>query len=164
MGIVDYKEADILDRRWWNRWRLLVTELANQEDIKVLSEVLKFHLACVSNSGLTEDSFTNAQKSAREVYEEIQGLYRPWATASSKVKAISEDESWKSAWKHFFGWEMGDKEGLRKWREDRKKRQEKYAEQEAAEAQAIIDRQAEIVRRRQAVAERRRATAARRKT
>ena len=164
MGIVDYKEADILDRRWWNRWRLLVTELANQEDIKVLSEVLKFHLACVSNSGLTEDSFKNAQKSAREVYEEIQGLYRPWATSSSKVKAISEDDSWKAAWKHFFGWEMGDKEGLQKWREDYKEVTEKIANQKAAKAQEQIDSAAEIARRRQAVAERRRATAARRKT
>ena len=157
LGIIDYREADVLDRKWWRRWRLLVSELADQNDIKVLTELLRFHLACVSNSGLTEDSFKSAQDSAKEIYEQIQGIYKPWSTASSRIGAMTEDESIRAAWKHFMGFEMGDEEGLEEWRKDIKSASEVYEAKKQKEAEKAINETKEIARRRKAVAERRRA-------
>lgn len=157
LGIIDYKEADVLDRKWWQRWRLLVSELADQNDIKVLTELLKFHLACVSNSGLTEDSFKSAQDSAKEIYEQIQGIYKPWATASSRIKTLTEDESTREAWKHFMGFEMGDEEGLAEWQKDFEEKTKVYEDKKQEEAEKAENEAKEIVRRRKAVAERRRA-------
>ena len=134
-----------------------MSELADQDDIKVLTELLKFHLACVSNSGLSEDSFKSAQDSAKEIYEEIKGIYKPWNTVKAKVKTLTEDESTREAWKHFFGYEMGDEEGERKWREELDRATEEYEKKEKEAAQAAIDEEQEIARRRKAVAERRRA-------
>ena len=48
-GIIDYREADVLDRRWWRRWRMLINEMATQSDKELLPFALEGeYIACGS--------------------------------------------------------------------------------------------------------------------
>lgn len=120
-GVIDYREANILDRRWWRRWRILVTEMASQDNATLRKSLYDYHLALVANSGLTDDSFKQMQTSAREDFEELISSVRPWESSSKDSRNDGIVEEFRRDWKEFAGWDLDDKEALAKWEEDYKK-------------------------------------------
>jgi hypothetical protein len=117
-GVVDYREADIVDRKWWRRWRLLLNEMMSQEDRDLMEHLYSYHLALVSNSGLTEDSFKSTQQSARDNFEDIAGGLRPWIGKTKEDRALSAKEEMKEDWKNFFGWDLDDPEAYETWKKE----------------------------------------------
>ena len=98
-GTIDYREADIMDYKWWRRWRMLLNEMTAQSDRVLIEHLYSYHLALVSNSGLTDDSFKSIQASARENFEELINVLRPWATKATFSNPKDELISgWKQVW------------------------------------------------------------------
>lgn len=114
-----------MDRGWWMRWRLLLNEMMSQEDRTLMEHLYSYHLALVSNSGLTEESFKSTQKSARENFEEITGELRPWAGRTKGERSGREKDQMSEDWKEFFGWDMNDPQQLESWRKEMKELMEK---------------------------------------
>jgi hypothetical protein len=130
-GIVDYREADILDRGWWRRWRILLNEMTSQADKELIEHLYSYHLALVSNSGLTEDSFKSTQKSARNNFEELMSAARPWTGRSVEERLDQESDQIKEDWKYFFGWDMDNPGEVSAYIKEREEMAKKHAEEEA---------------------------------
>lgn len=160
-NVIDYSEADLFDKSWWRRWRVLVTGMSNLDTIEVLKPLFEYQLSLVANSGLTDDSFKRAQEQAKENFEDIVGAMRPWEGRTKEGRLQTMEEEFKKDWQAIFGWDIDDKEKLAKYWEDRKadeirhsEEQEKEIAAEAAEKQKRIDLQ-ERLRQRRALANRR---------
>ena len=130
-GIIDYREADVLDRRWWRRWRMLINEMATQSDKELLHQLYLYHLALVSNSGLTEESFKSTQQSARDNFEEFVAKVRPWLGRSKEERSKQEGEQFKEDWKQVFGWDLDDREAYDEWEKGMRELERKGAEHSA---------------------------------
>ena len=154
-GIIDYRDADIVDRRWWQRWRILVNEMTSQADKELLEHLYSYHLALVSNSGLTEDSFKSTQQSARENFNDLIGILRPWSGRTKTERHSNEYEQFKEDWQRLVGWDISDPKLLKKWEEDMKDLAAKSEMKHEKAAQVEIDREASFVRAQARVRERR---------
>lgn len=111
-GTIDFSQARLLDPDWWRRCLILLNGVAAEDDIATYQTIYRYHLALVGNSGLSEDSFRDVQDRARDAFNDLMQLYRPW---SSKVKAsheIREEEAQqlREAYKQAFGFDVNDTE------------------------------------------------------
>jgi hypothetical protein len=52
--------------------------LEHQHEEQAVRTVFDLQCALVANGSLTENSFTAAKQSARECFEDLMGLWRPW--------------------------------------------------------------------------------------
>lgn len=154
-GIIDYRDADIMDRKWWQRWRILVNEMTSQADKELLEHLYAYHLALVSNSGLSEDSFKSTQDSARENFDDLVGTLRPWVGRTKTDRHQNEYEQFKANWQRLVGWDVSDPKLLKEWQENAKSLAAKAELKRENEAQAEIDREANFVRAKERVRERR---------
>jgi len=130
-SVIDYREADILDQGWWRRWRILLNEMTSQADKELLEQLYSYHLALISNSGLTQDSFKSTQKSARDNFEGLMSAARPWTGHSVEDRLGLEREQIKEDWKYFFGWDMDDPSKVSAYVKEREKMAKEFAEEEA---------------------------------
>ena len=117
-GVIDYREADILDRRWWRKWRILVTEMSQEDDAKLKNKLYDYHLALVANSGLTEDSFKSVQESARNTFEEIIGTIRPWEGRSADQRAQTERDQFRDTFLALGGPDIDDEAAMKDYWEE----------------------------------------------
>ena len=154
-GIIDYREADVLDRRWWRRWRMLINEMATQADKELLHQLYLYHLALVSNSGLTEESFKSTQQSARDNFEEFVAKVRPWLGRSKEERSKQEGEQFKEDWKQVFGWDLDDKEAYDEWEKDMRELERKGDEHSANIEQEAYDREKRFTDAKERIRERR---------
>lgn len=154
-GIIDYREADVLDRRWWRRWRMLINEMATQSDKELLHQLYLYHLALVSNSGLTEESFKSTQQSARDNFEEFVAKVRPWLGRSREERGKTEGEQMKEDWKQVFGWDLDDKEAYDKWEKGMRALEEKGAQHSVNVMQEAHDREQRFTDAKERIRERR---------
>jgi len=115
LGIIDYREADILDRGWWRKWRMLVGEVATKDNAELLRDLYTYHLALVANSGLSEDSFKSVQESARTNLEQLIAVKRPWEEAEKTDIISSEVSQFKEDFKRFFDIDLDDEEQKEKY-------------------------------------------------
>jgi len=143
-SVIDYREADILDRGWWRRWRILLNEMTSQADKELLEQLYSYHLALISNSGLTEDSFKSTQKSARDNFEELMASARPWTGRSIDERLGPERDQIKEDWEYFFGWDMDDPVEVSAYVKEKEKMAKEYAEEEARKASGEDDEQARM--------------------
>ena len=130
-----------MDRRWWRRWRMLINEMATQSDKELLHQLYLYHLALVSNSGLTEESFKSTQQSARDNFEEFVAKVRPWLGRSKEERSKQEGEQMKEDWKEVFGWDLDDKEAYDSWEKKMRELEEKGSNYQNELAQEQEDRE-----------------------
>lgn len=81
-----------------------------------MEHLYSYHLALVSNSGLTDDSFKSTQESARSNFKDISSSLRPWRDEAKE--AYAERDQINEDWKKFFGWDMEDPVALKKWQDE----------------------------------------------
>lgn len=93
--MIDYRKARILDSKWWRHLRVCSEALERQGRATLLSAALQHHLALVSNSGLTEESFEKSQEAAKEGYYNLVGAVRPWEGRSYVERQQQEAKSWR---------------------------------------------------------------------
>ena len=144
-----------MDRKWWQRWRILVNEMTSQADKELLEHLYAYHLALVSNSGLSEDSFKSTQDRARENFDDLVGTLRPWAGRTKTDRHQHEYEQFKADWQRLVGWDVSDPKLVKEWEEDVKVSVAEAKLKREKESQAEIDREDNFVRAKERVRERR---------
>lgn len=162
-GVIDYHEANVLDPAWWRRHRILLNGLAYEDDMRTQDAMLRFHLALVGNSGLTEESFKTAQSNAKDTLYDYLNLLKPWEILSSSAQKQAEVSRLKQAYIRAYGdpsdpqWQAEQEEALREWKEARIARlaasednvMTRLAERRQAHLQEMRERQNKIKNRRQ---------------
>lgn len=82
-GLVDFRQARLLDIGWWRRVNILRNALQDADDLEMLKAAYAFPLALLGNSSLTPESFKGAQTTAKENFNEILNSLRPWDAKTS---------------------------------------------------------------------------------
>ena len=129
--------------------------MATQSDKELLHQLYLYHLALVSNSGLTEESFKSTQQSARDNFEEFVAKVRPWLGRSKEERSKQEGEQFKEDWKQVFGWDLDDKEAYDEWEKSMRELERKGAEHSANIEQEAYDREKRFTDARERIRERR---------
>lgn len=96
-GIVDFKEARLLDRKWWLRLNWLLEEVETQECRKLLE--LKFNQHASALNYLAGNSFDHHWKHLNDLHEKWIALTFPWIKTRNSSSA---DES-VNLWKKYIG-------------------------------------------------------------
>ena len=110
LGVVDFSQASAAGEAWWRRTNALLDDLADREDKDLLIEAYKYHLALISNSDLTDDSFNRAKKGALDTFVEIFNLAHPWETTSTRKMRQDQMLKLREAYKQVFGGDPSDPE------------------------------------------------------
>ena len=131
-GTVDFRDARVLDTAWWRRLKLLLGGVQREYDAEILTALFNYDLALVANSGLSEDSFKAVQKSAKDAFEKLHAVYRPWLDFDEYAVRMSEAEQHREAYKALIG-DLEDPEYLA---ERNRARMEAKAEEDAAAKKA----------------------------
>ena len=102
-GVIDFSKARPSDSQWWRRTTILLDAIGKDDDEKIFRDVYNFHLALVSNSGLTEESFKQEQEKAREVFYDLTGVLRPWDGLNSEERKAREFSDLRQEYVRRFG-------------------------------------------------------------
>ena len=128
-GIIDFREARLLDPKWWNRCYVLFREMVRGDDMQLQRGILDFHLALVGASGLSDDGFRSAQERAREAIFDMMGLVRPWEGMGYAERKKREHEGLLNDYIREFGdprdpvFKQKEAEALAAWKEQIASRQ-----------------------------------------
>jgi hypothetical protein len=109
-GLIDFRQAELLDPDWWRRYNIMIAGMSRDDDFDLQTKVMDFHLALVSNSGLTEDSFKSSQANARETFYDIIAVTRPWEMGSKDQRQEKLLNDSYDAYKAAFGEDLRDPE------------------------------------------------------
>lgn len=116
-GIINFREARLHDPDWWRHCQLLIRGMVWEDDLKLQRSVFDFHLALVSNSGLTEESFKQSQKHAKDAFYNILGLLRPWEGTTPEARQKQEIDALKQAYHEAFGESLDNPEFIQREKE-----------------------------------------------
>jgi|TARA_R110000824_G_scaffold29652_12_gene98503 hypothetical protein len=125
LGVINYAEAQILEKGWWRKWRLLIGQMAQEDNATLLRDLYSYHLALVANSGISPDSFKSVQESAKDNLDQIVAARRPWAAQDKSDRLEDEVAQSKEDWKYFFDIDLNDEEQRSKYLEELDKQAEK---------------------------------------
>jgi hypothetical protein len=114
-GVVDYSKADIRSVAWWQNWRLRLKGVERKNRREVLHNAYEFQLALVSSNRISADDFSKLQRKAKELFEDIDGAYRPWLVRTEAERLKSDTESFKAQWERLSGFKLDDTEAKENW-------------------------------------------------
>ena len=77
-GALDYSRADPKDINWRIRQRLVIKEIARQEDLRLYDALHRQWLAYVSHGNLLDESYAEVKKLADQSLLNIQRTIYPW--------------------------------------------------------------------------------------
>ena len=114
-GVIDYSKADIRSPSWWRTWRLLINGMEQQNRGKLLHNAYEFQLALVSNNRISADDFSKSQRTAKELFEDMDAVYRPWVGITAERRLKSESDAFKEQWEQLAGFKLSDAEARKNW-------------------------------------------------
>lgn len=132
-GVIDYSKSNIRSVTWWRTWRLLLKGMEQKNRGELLGNAFKFQLALVSSARISADDFSKTQRKAKELFNDIDAVYRPWVGVTEDERLKSESESFKEQWEALAGFKLDDAEARAAW-ETQVKDVVAKSELEAAEA------------------------------
>ena len=109
-GIVDFNKARLHDADWWRYLHVMFRGMERDDNATTLGKIYQFHLALAGNSGLTEESFEKAQKNAKDTFNDLLAVYRPWEGLSDGDRKKKEAVGWRQAYIDSFGADPSDPE------------------------------------------------------
>ncbi len=90
-GVIDFRDAQIMDVKWWRRTNILIQEMAREDDLRVSESILRRYCAYVANGWLEDASFKNFQEKAQQTCARLIELAYPWTAAESTKTDVIED-------------------------------------------------------------------------
>jgi len=114
-GVIDYRHAELHNPMWWKRWRYLIQAMEDESYETLLQTAYKFQLALVSNSKISSEDFSKVQKSAKELFSDIEGHLRPWLVHERALQQKDQYATFKEQWKQAVGFDPSDKTALADW-------------------------------------------------
>lgn len=89
-GVIDFSRARVRDVRWWRRSNAIIRAMDRDDEFDLVRAAFDLQRSLVGNSGLTDESFKQAQKTANEAFAQLQQIRRPWFDkAKAKADAIA---------------------------------------------------------------------------
>jgi Na+-transporting NADH:ubiquinone oxidoreductase subunit NqrC len=125
-GVIDYRQARPFEAQWWRHCRVLLTALRDEIGIEVQRASFDFHRSLISNSGLSEESFTRVQRRCSNDFYDLVGVLEPWrGINSANIQQYQLDRS-RQEYIAAFGvdpstqeFKEQEQQDLAKWRADR---------------------------------------------
>jgi hypothetical protein len=87
---------------WWRRCHILLNGMSREDDLALQRDIYSFYRSLVGNSGLTEESFNHSQRNAKETFNNILHLLRPWTPSAESLQA-EEFKSLRQQYVEAFG-------------------------------------------------------------
>jgi hypothetical protein len=84
-GIIKPETCQINDSSWWARTMPLVQAMASLDELDLLKVLHNHQCALISNSSLEKDSFKSVQTQARDLFQDMINIMRPWQTKDSST-------------------------------------------------------------------------------
>jgi len=135
-GIIDFREARLLDPSWWRRCRWLLAVVAADVEAAAVAEAYRFDLAQVGNSALSDDSFSKAQDRAIAAYHALRSIIRPWDERKPETSVEGERARLVQAYKQLIG-DPADPEFRRK--QDAMLAEARRKREAAAQQRTVVD-------------------------
>ena len=114
--------------------------MEEQEYGDLLQKAYDFQLALVSNPRISPEDFSSVQREAKEIFKDMEGVYRPWLGRSKEDRQKKEVAEFKQQWKSLAGFDPDDRDALDKWSDSLAEHSTKVAERVAAEQKAEQER------------------------
>lgn len=102
-GVIDFSQARIREISWWRKTNILIREMARLDEIETMRDAYKFQCALISNGSLTKDSFEKSQTGAKETFQELFNVRRPWAATSIEESGAKEVQGMMDKYKRLIG-------------------------------------------------------------
>lgn len=92
LGVIDFRQARLLDRRWWRRSAILLDALDAEAQARARDAALALSLAQVGAGWITADGWKAAQDRALDMTQAQVAAATPWVkTGGDRVQAAAED-------------------------------------------------------------------------
>ena len=115
---------------------------------ELLKTAFQFQLALVSNSNLSPSDFSSVQRSAKELYADIQGNLKPWTGATKEDRDTNMRNEFAAQWKEIAGFDLDDEEAKAKWEDESAKELQEQQQAEQDLKESFNRRKQEILNRR----------------
>lgn len=103
LRVIDFRDADPLDRRWWARLRLALDHVERANVARLRRLYYDYDLAILSRGGLTEKSDRDFVKAAEAKLFAMANAMRPWDAKDSEQGRKDEVAALGEAWAREFG-------------------------------------------------------------
>jgi hypothetical protein len=110
-GLIDFREADPKDRRWWFRLRMALDHLEAEILVNQHRLYYDYSLAVLSRAGLTEQSRKQFTQEAERHLFAMVGLWRPWEDINPGRTAQTDRAKMREDWVREFGCDPSAPEG-----------------------------------------------------
>lgn len=97
-GVIDFAKVDIRERLSKQRIRIILSALETNDTAAFLRIAFDYERSLVANSGLTDDSFKEAQKRAREYFDAIKKIAIPWNKVTAESIQMSRAAEMRAAY------------------------------------------------------------------
>lgn len=102
-GVVDFRAADPLDRRWWLRLRLALDHIEALNLARQHRLYFDYDLAILSRDDLTEASSKQFTADAEKKLFALVNLWRPWDKHDPAQSQAAQVDELGKAWAREFG-------------------------------------------------------------
>lgn len=102
-GMVDFREADPLDKRWWFKLRLALDHIERTDIARMKLLYYDYNLSILSRDYLTEATGKQFTKDAEKKLFETVNLWRPWDRHDPEQSQKAQVEAMSEAWAKEFG-------------------------------------------------------------
>lgn len=93
-GVVNFREAKLLDVNWWRRLRLLLAQLEDENHRQCIAAAHQHHLAFCQVPGLLEQNYDAHASKANTALGDLIDAYFPWRTSARKAETMKLRDAW----------------------------------------------------------------------
>lgn len=102
-GVIDFRDADLLDPYWHKRLLIVLKELVDRERMEILKMVHQRELAKIGIPLLTADGLESSLRLAQETLESYVNILIGSTDQNKKDRKTKQLKSLKEAWSERFG-------------------------------------------------------------
>jgi hypothetical protein len=102
-GMIDFREADPQDKRWWFKLRMLLDHIERTNIVSQHRLYYDYDLAILARDELTDRASRQFVKDAESRLYKIVNLWRPWETHDPAEGPQAQIEAMSAAWAQEYG-------------------------------------------------------------
>lgn len=82
--VIDAATCEINSDEWWRRTMPLVSAMGEFDDLELLRAAHNHQCALISHGNLKEESFKDVQRRAKDTFQDMINILRPWERQDQK--------------------------------------------------------------------------------
>lgn len=116
-GVIDWSETRFFDRQWWRRARLLIDEMAAEDNRELRksqhSQAIALRTAIAAAwDKFDDEAWKKATDATTDCWDDLVSAYRPWNKYDREQREKDEAKRLVGSWESHFG-DMNDPEVMR---------------------------------------------------